>query len=89
MTGATEVLLFLLIDLAIIIVAARSFGALAKRVGQPAVIGEIVAGILLGPTVLGRVFRPAGGIFPEVPLRPLADLARVLHVLWGWSSTPG
>ena len=46
MKGATEVLPFLLIDLAIIIVAARSFGALAKKMGQPAVIGEIVAGIM-------------------------------------------
>jgi Kef-type K+ transport system membrane component KefB/nucleotide-binding universal stress UspA family protein len=81
-TGATEVLLFLLIDLAIIIVAARSFGALAKTMGQPAVIGEIVAGILLGPTVLGRVFPglPAKIFPPEVPLRPLADLGLVFFM---------
>jgi Kef-type K+ transport system membrane component KefB len=45
--AATEILLDLLLDLAIIIVAARVLGGLAVRVGQPAVVGEIVAGILL------------------------------------------
>ncbi|MFI6773707.1 cation:proton antiporter [Nocardia sp. NPDC050412] len=42
-----------LMDLALIIAAARILGWLAERVGQPAVIGEITAGILAGPTVLG------------------------------------
>jgi Kef-type K+ transport system membrane component KefB len=80
--GATDVLLFLLLDLAIIIVAARSFGALARKMGQPAVIGEIVAGILLGPTVLGRLFPGLpGALFPaEVPLRQLADLGLVFFM---------
>ncbi|MFC4587156.1 cation:proton antiporter [Sphaerisporangium corydalis] len=43
----------LLLDLVIVLGAARLLGLLAKRVGQPPVIGEIVAGILLGPTLLG------------------------------------
>ena len=34
---------------------AKLFGELAERVGQPAVLGELVAGILLGPSVLGLV----------------------------------
>lgn len=55
MLPSSEVFLFLLIDLVIIIVAARIFGWLARRLGQPSVIGEIVAGILLGPTILGRL----------------------------------
>lgn len=77
-----DILLYLLIDLAIIIIAARTFGWVAKRSGQPAVIGEIVAGILLGPTVLGRLDPdlPAQ-IFPgEVPLRSIADLGLVFFV---------
>ncbi len=49
-----DVLLFLLLDLAIIIMAARAFGWVARRCGQPAVIGEIAAGILLGPTIAPR-----------------------------------
>jgi Kef-type K+ transport system membrane component KefB len=80
--SASEILLFLLLDLAVVIVAARSFGALARRMGQPAVIGEIVAGILLGPTVLGRLFPGLpDALFPrEVPLRQLADLGLVFFM---------
>ncbi|MFC6083817.1 cation:proton antiporter [Sphaerisporangium aureirubrum] len=43
----------LLLDLVIVLGAARLLGLLARRIGQPPVIGEIVAGILLGPTLLG------------------------------------
>ncbi len=39
----------------VLLVAARGFGALAKRFGQPAVIGELGAGLVLGPSLLGRV----------------------------------
>jgi Kef-type K+ transport system membrane component KefB len=55
MTGLRPdgVLAFVLLDVLIILVAARAVGALARRVGQPAVVGEIVAGVLLGPTLLG------------------------------------
>ncbi|MDH4074817.1 MAG: cation:proton antiporter [Acidimicrobiia bacterium] len=44
---------FVLADIAIILVAARLVGGLALRVGQPRVVGEIVSGVLLGPSVLG------------------------------------
>lgn len=36
-----------------IVLVAQTFGALAKRFGQPSVAGEILAGVVLGPTVLG------------------------------------
>lgn len=49
-----QVLGFVLLDIAIILIVARSVGLLAKRLGQPTVVGEIVGGILLGPTLLGR-----------------------------------
>ncbi|HYF47738.1 MAG TPA: cation:proton antiporter, partial [Acidimicrobiales bacterium] len=41
------------LSIALIIVVARIFGVLASKVRQPAVVGEIVAGILLGPSLLG------------------------------------
>lgn len=47
------VLAFVLIDIVIILVMARLVGGLFVRIGQPRVVGEIVAGILLGPTLLG------------------------------------
>lgn len=57
-TGAitTEGRVFaVLIQLTAIVIAARVFGALAKRIGQPGVVGEIAAGVVLGPSVLGRL----------------------------------
>lgn len=48
-----QVVAFVLFGIAVILVVARLMGLLAKRVGQPAVVGEIVAGVLLGPTLLG------------------------------------
>jgi Kef-type K+ transport system membrane component KefB len=43
----------LLIALVAIILATKLFGALAQRVGQPAVLGELLAGVVLGGSVLG------------------------------------
>jgi Kef-type K+ transport system membrane component KefB len=43
------------IELAGILIAARLAGELATRFGAPSVIGELTAGILLGPSVLGWV----------------------------------
>ena len=42
-------------DLMIILVAARLFAALAVRLGAPQVIGELIAGIVLGPSLLGWI----------------------------------
>jgi Kef-type K+ transport system membrane component KefB len=50
MSSLTPIEQFLL-DLAIILVLARLLGAVARAIGQPPVIGEIVAGIALGPTL--------------------------------------
>lgn len=41
--------------LALIIAVARLGGAFFERIGQPSVLGEIVAGIALGPSALGLV----------------------------------
>src|SRR5438067_7437941 len=51
-----DLLLPVLLQLAVIIAAARLFGALARKVGQPAVVGEIVAGLMLGPSLFGMLF---------------------------------
>lgn len=54
--------------LAIVVVAARIVGALAARLGQPRVVGEIVAGVLIGPSVLGAI----GGVVATDRLFPAA-----------------
>lgn len=44
---------WVLIDVAIILVVARCVGAVFRRIGQPPVVGEILAGLMLGPLLLG------------------------------------
>ena len=48
-----SLLAFVLLDVAIILIAARICGLLSQRLGQPRVVGEIIAGVLLGPSLLG------------------------------------
>lgn len=45
----------LFLDLAIILITAKVFGILARKVKAPQVVGEILAGLLIGPSVLGLV----------------------------------
>jgi len=54
----------------VLLAAARALGALMRRIGQPAVLGELAAGLLLGPSVLGRV-APAlfAWLFPPDPVQ--------------------
>ncbi len=47
----SDVLQFLIV-LVIILVAARASGLAARRLGQPAVVGELIAGVILGPTAI-------------------------------------
>lgn len=71
----THQVTFLLLDLALIIVLGRLLGGLASRIGQPPVIGEVIAGILIGPTLFGGGLTAA--LFP-VDTRPfLSALANV------------
>jgi Kef-type K+ transport system membrane component KefB len=71
----THQVVFLLLDLALVISLARLLGAVARRIGQPPVIGEVLAGVLLGPTLFGEGFSAA--LFPT-DVRPfLTALANV------------
>jgi Kef-type K+ transport system membrane component KefB len=50
-----DTLMHVLLALATIIVVARALGALFRRFHQPPVVGEVVAGLLLGPSLIGRL----------------------------------
>src|ERR687892_2856619 len=64
-----QVILLLTIEIAVIIAAARLLGIVFCRLQQPQVIGEIVAGILLGPSLLGWVApEVAATLFPPQAL---------------------
>ena len=45
----------LLVQVSVILAAARTFGLLCRYIGQPQVVGEMVAGIVLGPSLLGAI----------------------------------
>lgn len=49
------ILFFTLLQLMVILAAARGFGWLARRLGQPRAVGEIVAGLLLGPSLFAAL----------------------------------
>src|SRR5262249_15989109 len=74
-----EVQLFLA-DLAIIIFLARLLGAAAKRIGQPPVVGGIIAAILVGPTLFdGKI---TATLFPMTVRPALGALANLGVVMF-------
>ena len=70
----------LLADVAFIIILARLLGTAAKLLGQPPVLGEILAGILLGPTFFHGAITKA--LFPTSLIPPLTALADIGLVLF-------
>ena len=88
----------LLIQLSVMLIAGRLFAELARKLKQPAVVGEIAAGLVLGPTILGMI-NPEWfqGLFPlgssslvldgfvqvaVVMLLFIAGLEVDLHIVW-------
>lgn len=73
----------LLLQILVIIAVAKGFGFIFQRFGQQSVIGEIVAGIFLGPSILGWLAPSAFQLlFPESSLSALHILSQVGLVLF-------
>lgn len=71
-----KILLLLTVEIAVIIAASRLLGIVFRRFQQPQVIGEIVAGILLGPSLLGWIApETAATLFPPAVLPSLKILS--------------
>lgn len=71
-------LALLLLQVLIVVLAARLFGWLANRIGQPSVVGEIIAGVCLGPSLFGMLW-PDGKdfLFPADSLKNLQFLSQI------------
>ena len=78
-----EPLSIMLLQVIVIVVAARSVGQLFIKLGQPSVVGEMVAGIILGPSVLGALFPAAQSfLFPVSSLGLLRTLSQLGVILF-------
>jgi Kef-type K+ transport system membrane component KefB len=75
-------LYFVLLQLVVIVLAGRLGGALAKRLGQSSAVGEIVIGILLGPSLFGLLMPDLFQyVFRSVPSAPLSILSQIGLIL--------
>jgi len=81
--NATGSLSILLLQIIAIIFTARVFGFLFRKIGQPAVIGEIAAGIFLGPSLLGLAFPSCNAfLFPQNSLGTLQLFSQLGLILF-------
>jgi Kef-type K+ transport system membrane component KefB len=71
-------LFFTLLELTLIVIAGRAGGALARRSGQSAAVGEIIVGICLGPSLFGLLAPHAFDyVFHSAPAEPLTILSNL------------
>ena len=76
-------LAILLAQIVAIIMVARIFGWICKKIGQPTVIGEIIAGIVLGPSLIGLYFPEfSKALFPVQSLGNLQFLSQIGLILF-------
>lgn len=79
----TEPLAILMLQIITIILVARLLGFLLNKIGQPTVIGEILAGILLGPSFLGMYFPEYSTfLFPAESISNLNFLSQIGLILF-------
>jgi hypothetical protein len=56
----------IVLQIIVILFVCRVVGWLARQIGQPAVVGEMIAGVVLGPSLFGLFFPgPQAWLFPE------------------------
>ena len=81
--NVTDSLAILLLQIITIIVVARIFGFFCKKIGQPSVIGEIAAGIFLGPSFVGHFYPEFSAfLFPATSLPNLKFLSQIGLILF-------
>lgn len=76
-------LALLLVQIITILFVARLFGWICNRIGQPTVVGEMIAGIVLGPSVVGMFFPEYSAmLFPKESLGNLQFLSQIGLILF-------
>src|ERR1700730_9021348 len=70
-------------ELGLLLLVGRLMGEAAQRIGQPAVMGQLIGGLLLGPSLLGLVWPSAQhALFPDTPAqKSMIDAVSQLGIL--------
>src|SRR5208282_536191 len=79
--SSADVMLHVILALIVVIVMARTLGALFRAIHQPPVIGEIIAGIVLGPSVLGRVAPEVASYVLPTSVAPFLNVIAQIGVI--------
>ena len=83
LTNLHHPLSILLAQIITIILVARILGWICQKIGQPTVIGEIIAGIVLGPSLIGLYFPEfSNALFPTQSLGNLQFLSQIGLILF-------
>jgi len=78
---APNALLHVLLALVAVIVLGRLLGAALQSVGQPPVVGEVLAGIVLGPSLLGRIAPHASAYILPPSVAPFLNVVAQLGII--------
>ncbi len=76
-----DVLLHVLLALAVVIIAGRALGAVCKLIHQPPVLGEVIAGIMIGPSLLGQVWPEATSFLLPPAVAPFLSIIAQIGVI--------
>jgi Kef-type K+ transport system membrane component KefB len=81
--AASSSLILIVSQIAVILAAARAVGFIFRRIGQPQVVGEMLAGILLGPSFFGWLAPAASAaLFPAASLGLLGAVSQLGLILF-------
>ncbi|OGS43711.1 MAG: hypothetical protein A3K76_04680 [Euryarchaeota archaeon RBG_13_57_23] len=74
--------LIVLVYVLLMIAFAKGFGEVVTRINQPPIVGELLAGIVLGPFILGFVFKDLDRMYSDTFIRDLGDLGMLFLMLY-------
>ncbi len=75
-------LLIILLQLALILAIARFAGSVSRRLGHPMVVGEILAGMALGPSLLGRWYPSLSAALFPLSVKPIIGVVSQLGLIF-------
>ncbi len=76
-----ELAFIVLLDLAIVLTFCKIFEEFFAKIEMPTVLGDLLAGILLGPTIFGAICQRFFGFIPPTVLRPGTTIDHIIHTL--------